>query len=438
MREHKGKSIIALISDYVAIDLETTGLSPEYDEIIEIACIRYRNGAEAEVFQTLVRPENMELVDDFITKLTGITQDMLWNAPKIESVLPEALNFIGQDVVIGHNASFDVNFIYDNAARTGLPPFANNYIDTRRLCRKAFPDFLNYRLKTLVKEFSIPTMTAHRAEADARQTALCYAHISRHISTNNLFHALAQGHKDHKLKAAEIIGDASLHNEDSPLFGKVVVFTGALEKMQRKEAMQIVANLGGINGDGITKKTNFLILGNNDMCKSVKDGKSTKQKKAEQYILAGADLTIIDENVFYDMIGEETELVESDALAQHNSVQLRIPSNSIDLSDAEQKLLDKISQFLSHNSHFSNLRIEERSSNYRSLCLGYNDFLRFKFTPRSKWISLRLPSHIAKNHRENPLFAAQKNKAQLHWKAEIESITDLDKFEDLIVASCVE
>ena len=65
--------------------------------------------------------------------------------------------------------------------------------------------------------------------------------------------------------------------------------------------MQLVADVGGINGDSVTKKTNYLILGNNDYCKAIKDGKSNKQKKAEKLILEGADLQIITENVFYDM-----------------------------------------------------------------------------------------------------------------------------------------
>lgn len=68
--------------------------------------------------------------------------------------------------------------------------------------------------------------------------------------------------------------------------------------------MQIVADLGGKNADNVTKKTNYLILGNNDYCKSIKDGKSSKQKKAEKLKLDGYDIEIIPENVFYDIISE--------------------------------------------------------------------------------------------------------------------------------------
>ena len=74
--------------------------------------------------------------------------------------------------------------------------------------------------------------------------------------------------------------------------------------MARKEAMQIVANLGGINQDNVNKETNYLVLGNNDYCKNIKNGKSNKQKKAEQLKIKGQDIEIISENVFYDMIEE--------------------------------------------------------------------------------------------------------------------------------------
>ena len=72
--------------------------------------------------------------------------------------------------------------------------------------------------------------------------------------------------------------------------------------MERKYAFQVVVNLGGIPSDNVTKKTNLLVLGNNDYCKTIKDGKSSKQKKAEQYIIDGLDIEIVPESVFYEII----------------------------------------------------------------------------------------------------------------------------------------
>lgn len=91
----------------------------------------------------------------------------------------------------------------------------------------------------------------------------------------------------------------------NPLYHSVCVFTGTLEKMTRREAMQIVKDLGGECGDSVTKKTNYLVLGNNDFCKTIKGGKSNKQKKAEKLKLEGIDINVISESVFYEMAGIE-------------------------------------------------------------------------------------------------------------------------------------
>lgn len=305
-RPGRGKSLLSLLEDYVSLDLETTGFSPEYCEIIEVACIRYRGGSEVDSFNTLVKPHDINAVDGHITALTGITPEMLESAPMIDTVMPQVLDFIGSDTVVAHKASFDINFVYDNVERLGLGTFGNDYVDTMRMARKLFPDFVNHKLKTLVKQFGISKNVAHRSESDARQASLCYQHMVKHVQENNLADKLVSGAASGqgKAKAADIVGNPDLLKENSPLFDKVVVFTGALEKMTRKEAMQIVADLGGINGDNVTKKTDFLVLGNNDMCTSIKNGKSKKYQKAEKYILAGSDLSIISENVFYDMLAE--------------------------------------------------------------------------------------------------------------------------------------
>lgn len=102
----------------------------------------------------------------------------------------------------------------------------------------------------------------------------------------------------HQLHAKDITATTDNFDISHPLYGKLCVFTGTLEKMQRKDAMQLVVNLGGQCGDNVTAKTNYLILGNNDFCSLIKDGKSNKQKKAESLILKGKDIQILSENVF--------------------------------------------------------------------------------------------------------------------------------------------
>ena len=91
-------------------------------------------------------------------------------------------------------------------------------------------------------------------------------------------------------------------DHSNPLYGKKCVFTGVLQRYTREVAAQIVVICGGECQNGLTKKTNFLILGSNEDCRTIKDGKSSKQKKAESYIAAGCDLKIITEDEFYNML----------------------------------------------------------------------------------------------------------------------------------------
>lgn len=106
------------------------------------------------------------------------------------------------------------------------------------------------------------------------------------------------------LKAKDVSANVIDFDESHPLFGRICVFTGKLEKLTRAEAMQVVANFGGVNADNVTKNTNFLVLGNNDFCTTLRGGKSNKHKKAEKLALDGQDIQILSENAFYDMISE--------------------------------------------------------------------------------------------------------------------------------------
>lgn len=302
-REHKGTSLLDVPDSYIALDLETTGLDPYFDSIIEIGAIRIRNGVEADSFDSLVNPEYD--IDEFITDLTGITNEMLSSAPTLKSVLPHALDFIGEDIVVAHNANFDINFMYDACCSLSLPPFSNDFIDTMRMSRRLFPELPHHRLTDIVQHFGISDIVSHRACDDAKAAYMCFEYMKHYIHENKINPIVfSQRRKStcHYVKASDITTNNRQFDESSPVFGKLFVFTGTLEKMVRKDAMQVVVDMGGKCGDSITKKTNYLVLGNNDYCSSIKDGKSNKQKRAEQLKLAGHDIEILSESAFYDMI----------------------------------------------------------------------------------------------------------------------------------------
>lgn len=303
-KREKGQSLVEFADDYVVIDIETTGLDAVYDDIIELSAVRFINNIETDRFSSLV---NLDWeIPSYITEITGITNEMLETAPNLKDVLPKYLDFLGDSILVGHNVNFDINFIYDKAEELGIK-FKNDYIDTLRFARKLLKELKNHRLATVKEYFGITSESAHRALPDCIATHECYLKLkNRALSDYENLEAFSASFKkknaNHSYSIKNIAPNADAVDEDHIFYQKYCVFTGALEKMVRKDAAQLVVNIGGFCEDSVTKKTNFLILGNNDYCKSIKDGKSKKQKKAEELKLKGQDIEIISENTFYDLL----------------------------------------------------------------------------------------------------------------------------------------
>lgn len=304
-QREKGKSLLDFPSNYVLFDIETTGLDSEYDEIIEIGAIKVDNNKVMDEFHSLIKPDNE--IDEFITNLTGITNEMVENAPNIEEVLPNFINFIGDEILIGHNVNFDINFVYDKTVNLGLGIVKNNYVDTMRLSRILLPELPHHRLKDLAEYYEIDTKGNHRASKDVQITNEVY--LKLYDEMLNKFGTLEEflnqcRRKRQSIKFSDIKAQTTEIDENNPFYNKAVAITGTLEKMQRKDAMQIIANLGGICQDNVNKETNFLILGNNDYNPQLRGKKSNKLIKAEELKLKGNDIEIMSENVFYDILDE--------------------------------------------------------------------------------------------------------------------------------------
>lgn len=325
MFEFKGKSLIQFPNDYVVVDLETTGLDFEYDKIIEISALKIKNGDIIDRFTTLVKPPKTRwlkkdaegnyidyeyYIPEFIVDLTGITNEMLDTAPNISDVLPKFKKFIGESPLVGHNiVAFDANFLCQAFKNILEIEFQNNYIDTLRISRWLLKDMKHHRLSDISELLNIDYSNAHRAENDCIITNECFKFLKneaeKQFGSIDAFLDFLEKRRHHSYKAVSAKDIEVTVDEidiENPFYEKRCVFTGALEKMTRKEAMQIIKNLGGENEDTITKKTNFLIVGNLDFVKSIKEGKSRKMEKAEKYKEKGQDIEVISENTFYTMI----------------------------------------------------------------------------------------------------------------------------------------
>ena len=164
---------------YIAVDLETTGLSPYKDQILEIGALKVEGGEVTASFEQIVDPGIP--VPPYITNLTGITQDMLQNCPDASRAVPDFLEFAGTSPLLGHNLSFDYGFIRQGASRLGIS-YSSAGLDTLRIAKICLPDLESRSLDQLAAYFSIPQEHHHRALDDALTAARLFERLSEEFS----------------------------------------------------------------------------------------------------------------------------------------------------------------------------------------------------------------------------------------------------------------
>ena len=163
----KGHRLEGFAADYVVFDLETTGVSPTHDSVIEISGIRVRNGNPVAEYSSLINPGIP--IPPEASGINGITDDMVADAPPLKKVLADFLDFTGNDVLAGHNIHcFDMKYIYRDSLRLFQAVPGNDYIDTLMLSRKWLPQLAHHRLTDVAAHYHISTEGAHRALQDCR------------------------------------------------------------------------------------------------------------------------------------------------------------------------------------------------------------------------------------------------------------------------------
>lgn len=172
-------------ASYVVYDLETTGLSSNYNEIIEISAVRIKHGIMIDEFSTFVKPKKP--IPKYITNFTHISNDDVRNSKSIEEVLPDFIDFIGNSILVAHNARFDNSMLYANMKNIGLyfKPFPT--IDTLQLAKNFYSDRLKrFNLKALSKFFDVDLVQHHRAIYDTRATAGIFIKMLNELKEQNI------------------------------------------------------------------------------------------------------------------------------------------------------------------------------------------------------------------------------------------------------------
>ena len=182
-----GTKEMSFDEEYVAFDLETTGLSSRSDTIIEIGAVLLKRGVEIDRFQTFVDPERP--LDMRIVELTGISQEMLRGAPKLSEVLPKFLEFVGDRVLVAHNSDFDTGFIRAACAKLGLS-YHFTAVDTLILAQNMLPHLNKFKLDIVAGALSLPEFNHHRAGDDAMTCGLILDRLMKKMEEELDIHTL--------------------------------------------------------------------------------------------------------------------------------------------------------------------------------------------------------------------------------------------------------
>lgn len=173
-----------MLKKYIVLDIETTGLNRENDQITEIAALKIEGNRIVDKFETLINPLIKIPVE--ITQLTGITDSMVKEKPTIREVLPNFLDFVKNDILVAHNAIFDIGFLNYNLNKHLNKSLENKNICTMNLAKKIVTTIPSYRLSSLCNYFDIKNEAAHRAMGDVYATTKLFTKFQAIMHNNGL------------------------------------------------------------------------------------------------------------------------------------------------------------------------------------------------------------------------------------------------------------
>lgn len=276
-----GKLLLAYPDDYTVLDIETTGLSPQNDYITEISAIKYRNNRRVDEFSSLVKPDFS--IPYYITRLTGIDDAMVADAPSIDEVILSFMDFLADDIIAGYNVGFDLSFIAENLAGYYAKRLANNYVDVMKLAQNELPFLGRYKQTAVAEYFNIATAGAHRALVDCNICNGCYQKLKE----------LAVA--DYRLPPQQrelVLAHSS--NSLKPLADRNIVLLGSFDGLYLKNLQEILTALGASVAYHVTAVSDMVIVGMADA--SVCDGADLQ--RAVSMKNAGKNIYILKEDVF--------------------------------------------------------------------------------------------------------------------------------------------
>lgn len=305
--------------EFLTIDFEVASRY-EYSPC-SVAIYKFTENSYIKLYSTLINSGDV-FFDPQLTKLHGITEEMVKDAPSLFEVIQNICDIIQDQFLFAHNATYDILKIINgcNQCNIDIPNF--KYADSLMLAKRTWKGLINYKLDT-VSNFLNIELNHHNADSDSIACGKIVLKALKFYNSNNILSALdkiksSYGYYEnntfykafsYKIKTShnsksdyEKVKDIKINTvSTSNLSGKIIVFTGTLS-ITREEAMKLAANCGAIPNASVTSKTNYLVVGNDDYNKFKLGNKSNKMIKAEQLIAKGQDLEMITEDDFLELI----------------------------------------------------------------------------------------------------------------------------------------
>lgn len=254
--------------NFVAVDFETA--NADRGSPCSAGMVRFRDGEPVESWYRLMRPpEAVDRFDAINMSIHRIKPSAVEGEPRFGQLWPEMMSFIEDDVLVAHNAAFDMSVLRRALAHEGIPAPDLTSLCTMRASRRVV-DLLSYSLPWVADALDIPFERHHDASADAHVCGLVLVGLATKVGVTDLegFEAVLQMPRLHQVRNGggtsgglmrpEVNGDA---DPDHPLYGQHVTFTGGLDSMSRQQAWILVSKVGGIPDKDVTKRTNILVIG---------------------------------------------------------------------------------------------------------------------------------------------------------------------------------
>ena len=292
----------------VFIDVETTGVNPYRDSIVQLSALRYQGDEKVDVVDTYINP--LRKIPPDTTMIHGITDDMVRSCPQIKEMRSRFMEIINNSILVGYNVLFDLRFL--NKAFQGALTGAL-YIDVLPLVRGKF-EVPNNKLETVSAHLGFnPEGGFHNSLTDCEATAAVYFHL---LSTGlqepvseyrETVEDLKRWWGGKNTPTSQIVPSGAPTDENHPFYGKNIVFTGELS-IEREVAMQMAVDVGAVIKSGVSGKTDFLVVGQQDIMLVGASGTSTKERKAQEINDSGkGNIQFLTEQEFIDLVSPETE-----------------------------------------------------------------------------------------------------------------------------------